>query len=90
LFGRLNYHKYEKCICYIVQLIKKIIYWKEEKTDYVKMKTKRWKHIRNYSILIYDENAMEIGNKITQYNVRKMKHAIITQRYKCLLHARFW
>jgi hypothetical protein len=24
LFGRLNYHKYEKCICYIVQLIKKI------------------------------------------------------------------
>jgi transcriptional regulator of met regulon len=32
---------------------------------------------------------MEIGNKDTQYNVRKMKHATITQRYKCLLHAKF-
>jgi len=53
------------------------------------MKTKRWKHIRNYSIIIYDENAMEIGNKDTQYNVRKMKHATITQRYKCFLHAKF-
>ena len=28
-----------------------------------------------------DENAMEIENK-TQYNVKKMKHAIIAQRYK--------
>ena len=32
---------------------------------------------------------MEIGNKDTQYNVRKMKHATITQRYKCFLHAKF-
>jgi hypothetical protein len=32
---------------------------------------------------------MEIGNKNTQFNVRKMKHASITQRYKCLLHANF-
>jgi hypothetical protein len=39
--------------------------------------------------MIYDENAMEIGNKNTQYNVRKIKHAIITQRYKCLLHTKF-
>ena len=38
------------------------------------MKTKRWKHIRNYSIIIYDENAMEIGNKDTQYNVSKKNH----------------
>ena len=44
------------------------------------MKTNRWKHIRNYSIIIYDEHAMEIGNKDTQYNVRKMEHATITQR----------
>jgi len=43
--------------------MKKIIYWNEEKTDNVKMKAKRWKHIRNYSIIICDENAMEIGNK---------------------------
>jgi hypothetical protein len=53
------------------------------------MKTKRWKHIRNYSIIIYDENAMEIGNKDTQYNVSKKNHTTITQRYKCLLHAKF-
>jgi hypothetical protein len=31
---------------------------------------------------------MEIGNKDTQYHVRKTKHAIITQRYKCLLHSK--
>ena len=55
------------------------------------MKTKRRKQIRNYSIIVYDENAMEIGNKNTQYHiyVRKMKHAIITQRYKYYLHAKF-
>ena len=53
---------------------KKLIYWNEETTVNVKMKTKRWKQIRNYSIIIYDENAMEIGNNGTQYNVRKMKH----------------
>ena len=68
---------------------KKLIYWNEETTDNVKMKTKRWKQIRNYSIIVYDENAMEIGNKDTQNNVRKMKHAIITQRYKYYLHAKF-
>ena len=53
------------------------------------MKTKRWKHLRKYNIIIYDKNAIEIGNKNTQFNVRKMKHASITQRYKCLLHANF-
>jgi len=67
---------------------KKLIYWNEETTD-VKMKTKRWKHIKKYSIIVYDENAMEIGNKDTQNNVRKMNHATITQRYKCLLHEKF-
>ena len=65
----------------------KIFFKKWRKTDNVKMKTKRWKHIRNYSIIIYDENPMEIGNKETiQYKciyVRKMKHAIKTKRYKC-------
>ena len=68
----------------------KLIYWNEEKTDNVKMKKKKIKaYIKHYSIIIYDKNAMEIGNKITQYNVRKMKHAIITQKYKCLLHIKF-
>jgi transcriptional regulator of met regulon len=69
--------------------MKRLIYWNDDKTNNVKMKSKRWKHIRNYSIIIYNENAMEIGNKDTQYNVRKMKHATITQRYKCLLHVKF-
>ena len=69
--------------------MKRLIYWNDDKTNNVKMKSKRWKHIRNYSIIIYNENAMEIGNKNTQFNVRKMKHASITQRYKCLLHAKF-
>jgi hypothetical protein len=56
----------------------------------LKWKKKKIKtHTRHYSIIIYDENAMEIGNKNTQYNVRKIKHAIITQRYKCLLHTKF-
>ena len=32
---------------------------------------------------------MEIGNKDTQYNVSKMNHTTITQRYKCLLHTKF-
>ena len=32
---------------------------------------------------------MEIGNKDTQYNVSKKNHTTITQRYKCLLHAKF-
>jgi len=32
---------------------------------------------------------MEIGNKDTQNNVRKMNLATITQRYKCLLHEKF-
>jgi hypothetical protein len=32
---------------------------------------------------------MEIRNKDTQYNVSKKNHATITQRYKCLLHAKF-
>ena len=41
------------------------------------MKSKIWKHII-YSIIIYDENTMEVGNKNTQYNAGKMKHAIIT------------
>jgi hypothetical protein len=85
-----------KFICYIAQVIKKnhnVKIWKnwftkmKKKTDNVNMKTKRWKHIRNYSIIIYDENPMEIGNKETiQYKciyVRKMKHAIKTKRYKC-------
>jgi hypothetical protein len=45
------------------------------------MKTKRWKHIWNYSIIIYDENAMEIGNKDIQYNVSKKNHTTVTQRY---------
>jgi hypothetical protein len=53
----------------------------------------KWKQkderARNYSIIIYDENAMEIGNKDTQYNVSKKNHATITQRYKCFLHAKF-
>jgi hypothetical protein len=31
---------------------------------------------------------MKIGNKDTQYNVSKKNHATITQRYKCLLHAK--
>ena len=64
-------------------------YCSNNKKYNVKMKTKRWKHIRNYSIIIYDENAMEIGNKDTQYNVSKKNHTTITQRYKCLLHVKF-
>ena len=41
---------------------KKLIYWNEEKTDNVKMKKKKKikVHISHYSIIIYDENAMEI------------------------------
>jgi hypothetical protein len=63
--------KIMKFICHVVQVIKKmlkyerkkkLIYWNEEKTDNVEMKTKRWKNIRNYRIIIYYENAMEKGN----------------------------
>jgi hypothetical protein len=62
----------------------------KKKQIMLKWKKKKIKtHTRHYSIMIYDENAMEIGNKNTQYNVRKIKHAIITQRYKCLLHTKF-
>jgi hypothetical protein len=50
---------------YNVKIWKKLIYWNEEKTDNIKIKTKRWKHIRNYTIIIYDENAMEIANRHT-------------------------
>ena len=32
---------------------------------------------------------MEIRNKDTQYNVSRKNHTTITQRYKCLLHAKF-
>ena len=65
---------------YNVKIWKKLIYWNEEKIDNIKIKTKRWKHIRNYTIIIYG---------YSKYNVRKIKHAIITQRYKCLIHAKF-
>ena len=89
-----------KSICYIVQVKKKIImlkydfffYWNEEKTDNpdnVKMKTKRWKYVRNYSIIICDENAMEIGNKDWHNTMPGKRYATKTQRYKCLLHAKF-
>jgi hypothetical protein len=67
-----------KFICHIVQIIKNtMLKWKQKDES-----------ARNYSIIIYDENAMKIGNKDTQYNVSKKNHATITQRYKCLLHAK--
>ena len=50
---------------YNVKIWKKLIYWNDEKIDNIKIKTKRWKHIRNYIIIIYDENAMDIANRHT-------------------------